>query len=287
MKRYSEYEDSFIWDLYNEIVILLEDMRRIMFLKGLEDLNERSIQYFENIRRIFYDENKILDTEMVLTATARWLAIIQLCKPSYFSVAQDFIASKLSDDSVYSDTEILNYNRLLSFILLGNEEFQINPHVEKFTNVNNIGDVIGDFFIEKQENDPISPKTQNSAKLLISYTWLGKREELKDLHNSLSSYLKPCEFERFVSVFSGKLPIDFEQLEWTANANELLYFITKMMEYGLIPLEPRLNYTKIDSCFTLAGREPVGDKWRFQKQRLGEISQSRRDSLDVILNCFI
>jgi hypothetical protein len=283
MKRYSEYEDSFVWDLYNEIVFLLEDMRRIMFLKGLEDLNERSIQYFENIRRIFYDENKILDTEMVLTATARWLAIVQLCKPRYFAIAQDFIASKFSDSSIYLDTENLSYHRLLSFIHLGHEEFEINPYLERSDRINNIGDVIEDLFIEKQQNESVHSKIHNSVKTLNSYTWLGRPDELKELYNLLTNYLKPCEFENFSLVFSGHIPNDFKQIEWIANANELLYLITQMMNYGLIPVEKRLNYIRIDSCFTLTGREPVGDKWRFQKQRLDEISQSRRDSLDWIL----
>lgn len=55
------------------------------------------------------------------------------------------------------------------------------------------------------------------------------------------------------------------------------------MDFGLIPFESRIVYLKIDACFVLSGRGPMGKKWRFQKQKLEEINKGKKDSLDAIL----
>lgn len=308
MKQYTEYEDSLVWELYDEIIIFLEDLRRIMFQKGLEDLNERSIQYFENVRRMFYDENKILDTEMVLTATAKWLVILYRCKPNYLATAQEYASTRLMANPISFDTENQSYYRLLLFIIRGNEEWagslsnknnvdisepksdtSLSSDVlhEQSNGTNRINNVVNDIFGAIEKNvDPFNG-VHKGTKILTSYEWQGKSEDLKELHSALRNYIKPCEFERFVCIFSKQLPHDFAQIEWIGNANELLYFITQMMNLGLIPMEDRIVYLRIDACFLLLERGPMGKKWRYQKQKLDGIKREKKDSLDAILKAFL
>lgn len=202
MKLYTEYEDLLVWELYDEIVLLLEDMRRIMFLKGLEDLNERSILYFENVRHMFYDENKKLDTEMILTSTARWLAMVHKYVPHYLTTAEEFVISKIKDDSILSNTENLSYYQLLLFIVLGNEEFEIDISLGKENKVSNISDAIDDLFGAIDKKDFTFNRPPKTGKVLTSYKWSGRSGDLLELHSALRNYIKPCEFERFAYIFS-------------------------------------------------------------------------------------
>ncbi|TKT92663.1 hypothetical protein [Dyadobacter frigoris] len=279
--QFTQYEDSFIWDLFNQIAPLLLDMRRPMFRRGLEAVNSRTIEYFDNVNRMFYRPDKNLDSEMVLCAVARWYVGVEMKCPEYIECLLEFIREISALTVEESEPNQPEYWDLIKFAI---NEIQ-SEHVQSKISLSDSSSSIQNIFngmpadLKSIWSKKFYPPFQSS----ISYTWTGNSEDLSELQFLLNPYIESCTPENFKMVFQGKLPTEFKPIIWKRNANELAYLIVRMMELGLILMEDRLDSLKLDSCFIQQNGKQPGNKWRFHKQALNKMKKGNRELIDVIL----
>lgn len=90
------------------------------------------------------------------------------------------------------------------------------------------------------------------VKIVRSYKWQGKPEELSKLYNKMKGDFIALEnrLQDFKHVFSNKDLSMINAIRWhDDNASELLYFIMQLEKYGLLKAGKRLNYAALTGCF--------------------------------------
>jgi hypothetical protein len=285
--NFSQYEDSLIWDLYDQIVPLLLDLRRIMFRRNLESINERSIEYFDNVYRMFYSPEKVLDSEMVLISVVRWYTIMTIKCPEYIRVLHEFLEEVTQIDFSSPFVDRPEYLELVGF---ATDTTLLDEALTNTTNTNyshHIKNVAQEVIADASERIQEGADTSFLYTPSRSYFWTGNPEDLRELQNQLTFYLAKTSPENFRMVFQGSLSESFVPLVWKRNANELVYLILKMMEMGLLVEESRLDSVKLDTCFLqLNGKQP-GRKWRYHKQTIDKMKSENRDRIDSILLNFL
>jgi hypothetical protein len=98
----------------------------------------------------------------------------------------------------------------------------------------------------------IKTKSKSDAKVLRSYKWQGKKEDLNELYNEMNGVFigKETSIDNFRKVFEQVDTKEIAPVKWcTNNATESLYFIHQMMEGELIKKENRMNYIRLKACF--------------------------------------
>ncbi len=285
--NFSQYEESLIWDLYNQIVPLLLDFRRIMFRHNLESINERSIEYFDNVNRMFYGSDKVLDSEMILVSVVKWYVIMTIKCPEYLRVLDKFIHEAAQKDFNSPFVDHPEYLELLSF--LTDTTFSEDDLTNKMvtTSPNHIKNVAKEIIVDSFEASAKDEASTNLISPTRSYSWTGNHADLLELQNSLNPYLTTSSPENFCMVFQGQLSDRFTPLVWRRNANELVYLILRMMAMGLIEEESRLDSVKLDTCFLQENGKQPGSKWRYHKQSIDKMKSENRDRIDSILLRFL
>lgn len=285
-RMHTEYEDYLVWDWYTQVVPLLTDMRKFMFLNRLEEYNERSIQYFDNIFVNIYGENKAFDTELAINLGARWFGFTQAKIPKFIEFGYKFLENKRT--SVLNNDQSIKpeYFDLLIFLLgvnfdegsvssssIGNEESTIWPVALSI--VDNL-----------RPNQLNADENRKFSTIPISFKWTGRDDDFAELQFLLKDYIEPCSKENFRQAFTEFLSDDFSRIIWTRKANELVYFITRLIDLELIS-DNRMNYSKLDSCFKLKYGTALGDKWRFHKSKLDSMKQDNKTMLNNIVSQFL
>jgi hypothetical protein len=283
---HTEYEDYLIWDFYTQVIPLLADMRKFMFLNRLEEYNERSIQYFDNIFVNVYGENKTFDTELAINLGARWFGFTKAKIPKFIELGHQFLENKRITAMNNDNSSKPEYFDLLIFLLgLNFGEGLISP-----SPIKNEESPLRSLALEIVDSlNTNTLKTDENRKFiptLISYKWTGKEDDFVELQELLRDYIEPCSKENFRQAFTEFLLYDFSRIIWIRKANELIYFITRLIELELIS-DRGMNYTKLDLCFQLKFGTAFGDKWRFHKSKLGSMKQDNKTMLDNIVSKFL
>ena len=130
-----------------------------------------------------------------------------------------------------------------------------------------------------------------NSEMTLQYT--GKKEELYDLYDDLNLIYTKSSFEEFIGIFGDGTyygPIVWLGSDGKSCANELLYFITKSYELGLINVKRdkndkiRPNYNLIKKCFVKSDISEFNVNFKSIKQQLNNLAESKRLAIDNILS---
>lgn len=155
--------------------------------------------------------------------------------------------------------------------------------------------------IQIAENEPsLIQETQKSTQTQKpkkdkkqSYEWLGNPDyELPQLFQCLSDkglITEDVTPKQISDVFTSKEIDSITPIKWASgNASELLYFIYKLMDKGIIYDTQRMDYVKLRSCFVKANGSRFPDGFKDLKGKLKmNLSEQKQTTIDNIVNEFI
>ncbi len=140
-----------------------------------------------------------------------------------------------------------------------------------------------------EEDTP--PNKLPNKKLLLSYKWLGKKEELNQLHEKMIDGLISSDtpIVDFKNIFSEKEISKLRPVKWhDGNASELLYFILELSEKGLIHKKNQTDYKQLAGCFIKNDCSVFKENFRQLKQDLDlKLSSEKKDRIDTLLREFV
>lgn len=161
------------------------------------------------------------------------------------------------------------------------------------------------WFKKQQELKNIEPSLKvDSAKLpkgiediiskgQVSYTWLGKSDELPELYQRLidKQLIDPdTTEEQFKAVFEAKplQKIKEQPIKWhDENASELLYFILQLKASGNIKNGKQTSYQRLTACFVKPDGSRFDSVFKSLKQRIEiELSEPKQKTIREIISNF-
>lgn len=183
--------------------------------------------------------------------------------------------SDLRDRLFWWKVKLKDYERLIKY---KNGEINIIINIGGMGYEEAVKDQID--FIETELKERIA-RPAFKPKILISYK--AEKYSLSKLFKLIKGNLidKNTAYVNFKEIFTGYSVNEISPLKWhDGNASELLYFITQLMELGFIPMERRLNYQRLKTCFVKYNGASFIENFKELKQSL-EISLSPEKKLFI------
>ena len=145
--------------------------------------------------------------------------------------------------------------------------------------------------VRKNQQRRPTRKPQKQQKK-TSYLYQGTDKDLPEFHSLMIEnklIASETSYEQFKSVFTG-LPIEnINPIKWHQNnATELLYFIIKLEQSGIIEHNPkRTDYQKLQACFVKPDGKEFNEAMKSLKTDIDTtLSQDKQDVIDVLVKNF-
>ncbi len=133
-----------------------------------------------------------------------------------------------------------------------------------------------------------------TVKTKCSYNWQCKPDELTEFYQKIKgTYIaKDTSEDDFKAIFEAKPLDDIKKpVRWhDENASELIYFITKLEEKGIIEGNNRADYVKMMACFIKSDGTPFINKQSFPslKQKMDiNLSEAKQKAIDEFVKKFL
>ncbi len=144
--------------------------------------------------------------------------------------------------------------------------------------------------LELKHNRNKATAARKKVKIIRSYKWQGRRDELPKLYQKLKGDLIAPEnrLTDFTQVFSNKDIAIINPIKWhDNNASELLYFVMQLSEYGLIQ-GARLNYETLAGCFVTNDGKKFTASFKNLKQSIPvKLSGVKMAKIEALIKLFV
>lgn len=130
---------------------------------------------------------------------------------------------------------------------------------------------------------------QKSDMRLFSYYLFGVSEDdFDEFYDVTKPYIEGTR-EEVHNVFYGSYLHEVNPLIWKSNnASELLYFITQLMDRGLLKPEKRIDYQRLKACFVKASGSEFDESFKDLYQKLNtSLSISKKEAIDKLIEKFL
>ena len=140
----------------------------------------------------------------------------------------------------------------------------------------------------KALNQFLAPSSSPKQKNYYTYEWLGKADEdLPQLHRLMKKFIGLTTITEFKKIFlKTKINEKLKPIKWHENkASEVLYFISKLMEKGLIKDQRnRFSHKMLKSCFAPPDGNIFTQRLKQLKNNLPDnVSKSSQEELVEII----
>jgi hypothetical protein len=145
-------------------------------------------------------------------------------------------------------------------------------------------------YILKENTEQVSVSRN---KLKYTYHWLGKPDELKEFYQEIRGIFiaNDTSEDDCKAIFEAKILDNLKKpVRWhDENASELIYFITKLGNSGLIEPSKRADYIRMTACFAKSDGTPFNkSSFPSLKQKMDvNLSKHKQKAIDKIVEKFL